>query len=166
MKQNYTSQVKLQSGEIGDDFAYFFLISEQVPTIVSVGVLVDTDCSVRSSGAMIIELLPGHSEGDIEYLESLKLEPISSVLAKDPDLHKYLFRLFPDAKILEEKTAEYRCGCSRERFMANLLTLPKKDLEELSEEDHLDIRCEFCNKNYRFNKEDIQTVMSYVPYKR
>ncbi len=166
LKQNYTSQVKLQSGEIGDDFAYFFLISEQVPTIVSVGVLVDTDCSVRSSGAMIIELLPGHSESDIEYLESLKLEPISSVLAKDGDLHKYLFNLFPDAQILEERTAEYRCDCSRERFMRNLLTLPKKDLEELSEEDHLDIRCEFCNKNYRFNKDDIQTVMSYVPYKR
>ena len=65
MKQNYTSQVKLQSGEIGDDFAYYFLLSEQVPTIVSVGVLVDTDCTVSSSGAMIIELLPDHKEEDI-----------------------------------------------------------------------------------------------------
>jgi molecular chaperone Hsp33 len=115
---------------------------------------------------MIIELLPGHDESDIEYLESLKLEPISSVLAKDPDLHHYLFELFPDAMILEERTAEYRCDCSRERFMRNLLTLPKKDLEELSEEDHLEIHCEFCNKNYRFSKDDIRTVMSYVPYKR
>ena len=165
LKQNYTSQVDLQSGEIGDDFAYYFSVSEQVPTIVSVGVLVDTDSTVKSSGAMIIELLPGHSEEDIVYLENLHLKPISSVFAENDDLHAYLKELFPDAEILEEKNVKYHCGCSRERFMRNLLTLPKKDLEEIAEDDHIDIKCEFCNKTYRFDKDDIQKVMSYASYK-
>ena len=165
LKQNYTSQVDLQSGEIGDDFAYYFSVSEQVPTIVSVGVLVDTDSTVKSSGAMIIELLPGHSEEDIVYLENLHLKPISSVFAENDDLHSYLKELFPDAEILEEKNVKYHCDCSRERFMRNLLTLPKKDLEEIAEDDHIDIKCEFCDKTYRFDKDDIQKVMSYAPYK-
>ncbi|MBR6233137.1 MAG: Hsp33 family molecular chaperone HslO [Erysipelotrichaceae bacterium] len=165
LKQNYTSQVDLQSGEIGDDFAYYFSVSEQVPTIVSVGVLVDTDSTVKSSGAMIIELLPGHTEEDIVYLENLHLKPISSVFAENDDLHAYLKELFPDAEILEEKNVKYHCGCSRERFMRNLLTLPKKDLEEIAEDDHIDIKCEFCDKTYRFDKDDIQKVMSYASYK-
>lgn len=165
LKQNYTSQVDLQSGEIGDDFAYYFSVSEQVPTIVSVGVLVDTDSTVKSSGAMIIELLPGHNEEDIVYLENLHLKPISSVFAENDDLHAYLKELFPDAEILEEKNVKYHCDCSRERFMRNLLTLPKKDLEEIAEDDHIDIKCEFCNKTYRFDKDDIKKVMSYASYK-
>ena len=162
MKQNYTSQVKLQSGEIGDDFAYYFLLSEQVPTIVSVGVLVDTDCTVSSSGAMIIELLPDHKEEDITYLENLNLKPISSVFLENPDIHKYLYELFPDAQILEERYVEYHCDCSRERFMRNFLTLPMKDLEEIAQEEDVEVKCEFCNKSYHFNQDDMKTIMSYA----
>ena len=162
MKQNYTSQVKLQSGEIGDDFAYYFLLSEQVPTIVSVGVLVDTDCTVSSSGAMIIELLPDHKEEDITYLENLNLKPISSVFLENPDIHKYLHELFPDAQILEERYVEYHCDCSRERFMRDFLTLPMKDLEEIAQEEDVEVKCEFCNKSYHFNQDDMKTIMSYA----
>ena len=162
LKQNYTSQVRLRSGEIGDDFAYYFLISEQIPSIVSVGVLVDTDDTVRSSGAMIIELLPGHREEDIAYLEQLDLKPISSVFEVDPDIRKYLFELFPDAKILEEKNVTYHCDCSKERFMSKLLTLPESDLKEIAADDHIDVKCEFCEKEYRFDEEDIRKLMGYV----
>ncbi len=166
LKQNYTSEVALQSGEIGDDFAYYFSVSEQRPTIVSVGVLVDVDYSVKSSGAMIIELLPNHEEEDIEYLENLKLEPISSVLDRSNDLHAYLNSLFDDAKVLEEKKVYYHCDCSKERFMRNLLTLPKKDLEELAQEEKLEIKCEFCSKDYIIERSDIETVLSYAENKR
>ena len=162
LKQNYTSQVKLQSGEIGDDFAYYFSVSEQIPAIVSVGVLVDKDYSVKSAGAMIIELLPGHNEEDIQYLEKLDLKPISSVLAQDPDIHKYLSTLFTDYEILEERYVEYLCDCSRERFMRNLLTLPAKDLEEIAKDPNIEIKCEFCDKVYHFDENDIKTVLSYV----
>lgn len=166
LKQNYTSQIKLQSGEIGDDFAYYFTVSEQIPSLVSVGVLVDKDYSVKSAGAMIIELLPNHTENDIVFLENLKLKPISSVLAENDNILDYLNSLFTDLKVLEEKNAYYHCDCSKERFMRNLLTLPVKDLKEISKDESIDIKCEFCDKTYHFNKKDIDTVMKYVQYKK
>ena len=166
LKQQYTSQVDLQTGEIGDDFAYYFSVSEQRPTIVSVGVLVETDYSVKSSGAMIIELLPNHTEEDIQYLENLKLEPISTVLDVDDNLYNYLNKLFSDAEVLEEKNVVYKCGCSKEKFMADLLTLPRKDIEELALEDQINIKCEFCNAEYIIDKNDINTLLTYVSYKK
>lgn len=165
LKQQYTSQVALQTGEIGDDFAYYFSVSEQRPTIVSVGVLVNTDYSVKSAGAMIIELLPNHTEEDIKYLENLKLQPISSVLDSDDDLHKYINSLFNDAEILEERNVVYLCDCSKERFMRNILTLPKKDIEELALEDKIEVKCEFCNKTYVIDKDDINTILTYASHK-
>lgn len=162
LKQNYTSEVKIQTGEIGEDFSYYFLISEQIPTIVSVGVLVDTDDSIKSAGAMIIELLPDHTEEDIVYLENLNLKPISNVLLENNNLHDYLYSLFPNAQILSEKEVKYECDCSRERFLRNLLTLPKKDLIELSEEDSIEIKCEFCDKRYEFTSKDIEKLLTYV----
>ena len=166
LKQQYTSQVALQSGEIGDDFAYYFSASEQRPTIVSVGVLVDTDYSVKSAGAMIIELLPNHTEEDIVYLENLKLQPISSVLDNNDSLKEYLDSLFKDAQILEERSVSYKCDCSRERFMSNILTLPKNEIEELALDDKIEIKCEFCNKEYVFDKDDINTILTYASYKK
>lgn len=166
LKQQYTSQVELRTGEIGDDFAYYFSVSEQRPTIVSVGVLVDTDYSVKSAGAMIIELLPNHTEEDIVYLENLKMEPISSVLDKSEDLKEYLNSLFFDARVLEEKNVVYKCDCSRERFMANILALPKKDIEELALDEKIEIRCEFCEKDYVFDKNDINTILTYASHKK
>ena len=166
LKQNYTSQVALQSGEIGDDFAYYFSVSEQVATIVSVGVLVDVDDTVKSAGAMIIELLPNHTEKDIEYLENLNLRPISTVLSENDDIHDYLNLLFPENEILEERNIEYKCDCSKERFMGSLLTLPKKDLNELSQENNIEIKCEFCNKIYTFDRNDIDLIMSYADRKK
>lgn len=167
LKQQYTSQVALRTGEIGDDFAYYFSVSEQRPSIVSVGVLVDTDYSVKSSGAMIIELLPNHTEEDIVYLENLlkDLKPISSVLDEDRDLIKYIKSLFADAKILEEQPLEYKCDCSREKFMANLLTLPTSDIKELANEESVEVKCEFCNSTYKYTKEDMEKVLSYANYR-
>ena len=164
LKSDYTSQVALQSGEIGDDFAYFFSVSEQVPTIVSVGVLVDVDYSCKAAGVLLIELLPNHTEEDIEYLEDLtkKLEPISSVIDKDNDLIKYIKTLFSDAEVLETEEIKYHCDCSKEKFLAKLLTLPKKDLEEILEDKRLEIKCEFCEKKYQYNEEDIKVLMEYV----
>lgn len=164
LKNNYTSQVALQSGEIGDDFSYYFSVSEQIPSVVSVGVLVDVDYSCKSAGALLIELLPNHTEEDIEYVENIvkDLKPISSVLAQNDNLEEYLFSLFPEAKILEKRELVYHCDCSRERFLKGLLTLPKKDLEELLNEDEIEVKCEFCNSTYKFNKDDIKLLSKYV----
>lgn len=166
MKQQYTSQVKLQTGEIGDDFSYYFSVSEQIPTIVSTGVLVNTDYSVKSAGSMIIELLPNHTEEDIVFLEKIKFEPISSVILNNENLKEYIKKLFFDAKILEEKNIKYVCDCSKERFMANILTLPKKDIEDFSNENEIKIKCEFCNKEYIIDKNNINTILEYAKNKK
>lgn len=167
LKQNYTSQVALRTGEIGDDFAYYFQVSEQIPTVVSVGVLVNEDYSCKTSGILLLELLPNHTEEDIVYLENLvkNLKPISLVLDEDRDLVKYINSLFTDAKVLEEETLEYKCDCSREKFMANLLTLPTKDIEDLLNEETIEVKCEFCNTTYKYSKEDIEKVLSYAKYR-
>jgi len=162
LKQNYTSQVKLRTGEIGEDFAYYFAASEQVDTIVSVGVLIDTDDSVKASGAMIIELLPNHTEEDIVYLENLNLKPITSIFVENDNLYDYLNMLFPENEILAEKDVEYYCDCSKERFLNKLLALPKKDLKEISEEESIDIKCEFCDKRYHFDSDDLKSLLKYV----
>ena len=167
LKQSYTSQVALRTGEIGDDFAYYFQVSEQVPTVVSVGVLVNEDYTCKAAGILLLELLPNHTEEDIVYLEKLlkDLKPISSVIDEDRDLVKYINSLFTDAKILEEENIEYKCDCSREKFMANLLTLPTKDIEDLAKEESIEVKCEFCNTTYTYSKEDIEKVLSYAKYK-
>lgn len=167
LKQSYTSEVALQTGEIGDDFAYYFQVSEQVPTVVSVGVLVNEDYSCKAAGILLLELLPNHTKEDIVYLENLlkDLKPISSVLEEDRDLVKYINSLFNDATILEEETLEYKCDCSREKFMANLLTLPKKDIEDLAKEESIEVKCEFCDTVYKYTKEDLEKVLSYAKYK-
>jgi len=168
MKSNYTSEVALQSGEIGDDFSYFFNVSEQVPSLVSVGVLVDTDYSCKAAGVLILQLLPGHSEEDIVYLEQLakKLEPISSVIDKDNDLVKYINSLFDDVKVLEEQEVRFNCDCSKERFLASLLTLSKEDIDEVVKEGHIEIKCEFCTKEYRYDQNDIDLLLKYAKDKK
>ena len=164
LKSDYISQVALQTGEIGDDFAYYFNVSEQRPCIVSVGVLVDVDYSCKASGVLIIELLPDHNEEDIEYLENLakKLEPISSIIDKKIALEDYINSLFDDALILEERNIRYHCDCSRERFLRNLLTLPKKDLVDLAKDEKIEVKCEFCEKEYVFDKNDIELLLKYA----
>ena len=163
LKNSYTSQVALQTGEIGDDFAYFFSVSEQIPSIVSLGVLVDTDYSCKSAGVLLIELLPDHEESDVVYLEELtkKLEPISTVIERGDGLEEYISSLFADAEILECNEVSFVCNCSREKFLANLLTLPRADLEDLAKEEKIEIKCEFCEKTYEFSKDEILALIEY-----
>lgn len=166
MRNSYTTQVALRTGEIGDDFAYYFSVSEQRPSIVSVGVLVDTDYSCKASGVLIIELLPDHSEEDIVYLENLNLKPISSVIESGISLQDYIHSLFDDAEILEKHEVRYHCDCSKERFLRNLLTLSKDDIDEIIADGHIDVQCQFCDKEYHFDKEDIELLKKYAEKNR
>lgn len=154
----FTSQVKIQTGEIGDDFAYYFALSEQVPSVVACGVLVDTDYSTKSSGALIAQLLPGHKEEDIVYLEEVQksLRPLSTLLDEGMKIEEIILEYFPEAKILEKRKLQYRCDCNRDRFLKGLLTLNDKDLDEVLQDDDIVIKCEFCDKTYHFSKEDIK----------
>lgn len=157
LKNIFTSQVELQTGEIGDDFAYYFTVSEQVPSLVSVGVLVDTDYSTKAAGGLIIQLLPNHSEEDIVYVENIQkeLKPISKMIDDGMSLEDIINSLFIDAEILEERELNFKCDCNRERFMEALMTLPKDDLKEVLEDNVIEIKCEYCNKIYHISHDDI-----------
>ena len=156
LKNIFTSQIELQTGEIGEDFAYYFTVSEQIPSLVSVGVLVDTDYSTKSAGAIIIEMLPGHTDEDIEYVEKAakKLKPVSEMMMENtPD--EILNMLFEDAEILERREVRFHCDCSKERFMEALLTLNKNDLEEVMKDDMIELKCEYCNTFYHISKDEL-----------
>lgn len=156
LKNIFTSQIALQTGEIGEDFAYYFTVSEQIPSLVSVGVLVDTDYSTKSAGAIIIEMLPGHTDEDIEYVENAakKLKPVSEMMMENTP-EEILDMLFEDAEILERREVRFHCDCSKERFMEALLTLNKSDLEEVMKDDMIELKCEYCNTFYHIGKDEL-----------
>lgn len=164
LKNDFTGQVALQSGEIGDDFAYYFTVSEQTPSAVSVGVLVDPDNSVRSAGGILIQMMPDATEADIALAEKAvaALRPVSSLVMEGKTAKDLALDLFDEVMILEEREISFQCDCSKDRFMGALSTLDLKDLQEMKDEDHgCEITCQFCSKQYHFTEEELQSIMEF-----
>ena len=164
MKNDFTGQVALQSGEIGDDFAYYFTVSEQTPSAVSVGVLVDTDNSIKSAGGILIQMMPDATEEDIELAEKAvsNLRPVSSLVMEGKEAKDLACDLFENVQILEERELCFKCDCSKDRFMGALSTLDLQDLKEMKEEDHgCEITCQFCSKQYHFTEDELQSIMEF-----
>lgn len=164
MKNDFTGQVALVSGEIGDDFAYYFTTSEQTPSAVSVGVLVDTDNSVLSSGGILIQMLPDATEEDIALAEQTvsALRPVSELVKEGMDAQALIYSLPLELEILNEKNLQWHCDCSRERFRAALTTVERSELEAMRDEDHgCEIKCEYCNTSYQFTKEELQSILEF-----
>ncbi|MDI9517900.1 MAG: Hsp33 family molecular chaperone HslO [Bacillota bacterium] len=164
LKESFTSKVKLQTGEIGDDFAYYFAVSEQTLSVVSVGVLVEVDYSIKAAGGLLIQLLPNHTEETIIQVEELlkRLKPISSLIDEGYSSEEIMNDLFDDVRILGKKEIRWNCDCSKERFRAALSTLDVNDLKEMIKEDHgAHIKCEFCNSEYEFNEDDLKNIVEF-----
>ncbi|MDQ0363166.1 Hsp33 family molecular chaperone HslO [Breznakia pachnodae] len=162
LKEEFGGQVALQNGEIGDDFAYYFALSEQTPSVVSVGVLVDTDNTIISSGGLLIQMLPDASEEDIEKVEAVvkTLQPMSDLIKDNVALEEIVKSLFEDAKILETTDIAFTCNCSKERVENAIKLIDKEDLKAMIEEDHgSEVSCQFCNKTYTFSEEELQQIL-------
>ena len=164
MKDPYVGQIPLTSGEIAEDITSYYAISEQIPTICALGVLVNPDLSVKAAGGFIIQLLPGYSEADIVKLEdSVKdLEPISKMLSegKDPEEILRLALKNFEVEVLYSQDVEYKCKCSRERTEAALLCIGDEDLNEMAEDKNdTEVACHFCDKKYIFTPEDIKKII-------
>ena len=163
MKNNYSSEVKLVLGEISEDFAYYYRSSEQTPCVITSGVLTGENYKVESAGCLFIELMPGYSEEDIQYVENLLSKinnhPVTSVIKNSENLDDYLKELFDDLIFLDRKYVEYECNCSKEKFLNNLSALPKKDIIELMNDETIETKCEFCNKKYVFTKKDLESLI-------
>lgn len=156
----YTGQVPLVSGEIAEDITRYYAASEQAPTVCSLGVLVNKDLSVRHAGGFLLQLLPGALEEEIQKIEE-NLQNVSSFTemleqGKTPwDIIEILLSGFAP-QMLEEKTLEYRCYCSREKTEKILISLGEKELAAmLQEEPSAEVICHFCGKKYHVNLSDI-----------
>ena len=164
LKEPVIGTVELVSGEIGEDLALYFARSEQIPSIVALGVLIDTDGSCRAAGGYIIQLMPGADEEIISALENqiAKIAPISFLIDEGKTPEQIMECLLGDfeMEILEELQPEYRCDCSRSRIERALISIGKKDLSEIIEEDgKAQLICHFCDQVYDFNKEELISLL-------
>lgn len=163
LKEPYASTVTLQTGEIGDDLTYYFAASEQIPSVVALGVLMNRDNTVRQAGGFIMQLMPFTSEEVISRLEE-KLTRVTSVTelleaGKSPEeiLENVLGEF--GLEITDSMPVSFRCDCSRERVKKVLISLGKKDRQELIDEGKdVELRCHFCSRNYVFSVEEIKNL--------
>lgn len=165
LAEPYNGTVKLQTGEIGDDLAYYYTVSEQTPSAVGLGVMVDTDWSVKHSGGFIIQMMPDASEETITVLEQ-NLASINSVtdmmeqgLAPEAILEKLLAGLDPE--ITEKSPVQFYCNCTKERVSSALAAIQASDLQEMIDEGQdIEVKCYFCNSAYNFSVEELQEILS------
>ena len=162
LKEEFGGKVALQNGEIGDDFAYYFALSEQTPSVVSVGVLVNSDNTIIASGGLLIQMLPDATEQDIEKVEAIvkELKPMSDLIKNNVALDEIVKSLFEDAKILETTDIAFTCTCGKERVGNAIRLIDKKELRAMIEEDHgSEVTCQFCNKTYTFSEKELQQIL-------
>lgn len=162
LREPYVGQINMVSGEIAEDFAMYFTASEQTPSLVSLGVLVD-DETVVSAGGLIVQMMPNASEAAIQSIE-LSAPMFADISATMRDYHlegavdQLLMHLQP--VILEKRVPHYRCDCSRERIERMLVTLGAEELRDMIENDKgAEVDCHFCNKRYKFSAEDLEMLL-------
>lgn len=164
MKDPYVGQVPLTSGEIAEDITAYYAVSEQIPTVCALGVLVNPDLSVKAAGGFIIQLLPGAAEEDIVKLENAikPLESVTKMLSdgKTPEDILALALSGFDYEILYEQEIKYECKCNRERTREVLKSIGTDDLEEMASDGKpVETVCHFCNKKYSFTSDEIREII-------
>lgn len=161
----YIGQVPIVSGEIAEDIANYYATSEQIPTVCSLGVLLDkNDGEVLLAGGLLVQLLPGADEETVSKLEknAQALEPMTTMLAKGMsvlDICEKALEGF-EIEVLDENPVNYVCTCSKERVRNALKSLSKEELKAMIEEDgKAEASCHFCNKTYCFNRVELQEIL-------
>jgi len=164
MKEPYVSSVPIYTGEIAEDLAYYYTVSEQTPSAVALGVLVDVDGSIMKAGGFIIQMMPGADEMLADLL-MYRLEEIPSITTLQRDgntieeIIRYIFDGM-DLNILSEGTPELYCDCSKERVEKAFISIGKEELERIYEDNASEeLICHFCNKKYDFTHEDIGRLL-------
>lgn len=164
LKEPYIGQTPIVSGEIAEDITNYYAVSEQVPTVCALGVLVNPDLTVKAAGGFLVQLLPFADEKAIETIEQNinGIKPVSTMIDEGmtpPDICKLLLSgLQPE--ILEERIPVYRCDCSKERVERALLSMGREQLNELIKEDHgTEVCCHFCEKKYRYTEDELKRLL-------
>lgn len=167
LKEPYIGQVPIYTGEIGDDLAYYFTVSEQTPTAVGLGVLVDTDLSVKHAGGLIIQMMPGADEmlADLITFRLQDMGSITKFMSEGKSAEDILNFLFDDMglKVLDTMEPRYECDCSREKVERALISIGKEELQKIcDEEKNEELKCHFCNKTYEFTHDEIEEMIKDV----
>lgn len=158
MRDQFSGQVPIVSGELGEDFTYYLVSSEQTPSSVGVGVLVNPDNSILAAGGFLIQLMPGTDEETISKIEKRlqEIPPISKMIEKGLTPEDILTEIVGEdnLKILEKMPVSFVCPCSRERIESAIISLGTEEIEAMIEEDgKAEAQCHFCNEKYHFSKE-------------
>ena len=152
--KSFSSQVRLNKGDISSDIATYFYESEQLPTVVNLNVELNKDGSVSSARGYIIQLMTGYEEEDLEYVENLKLASL------DKKVDDCILEMFSDFKRLENTPVKFTCDCSKEKFENGLKSLKKEELQKILEEDkQIEVMCNFCSQKYLFNEDEIKKII-------
>lgn len=175
LKEPYVGLSEIQTGEIATDIAYYYVTSEQTPTVIALGVDLQDENTVRSAGGYMVQLFPGADENFIDLLEAkikairnvtelfkggMDLERIVKLLYEDMSDESYE-KLVEDYEILEEKEVSYYCDCNKDKYYKGLITLGKEEILNLLEELNgtIETECHFCGKKYQFTKEDFREFL-------
>ncbi|MTI65193.1 MAG: Hsp33 family molecular chaperone HslO [Firmicutes bacterium] len=164
LKEPYVGQSNLVNGEIGEDLTQYFAASEQQPSAVSLGVLIDKDLSVKASGGFIVQVLPNIPEDKLTKLEKT-ISEISSISKyiddgyKPEDILKEIFSDF-NMKVTDTQKVDFSCDCNKERMKEALISLGEKEIKEIIQEDEkAELVCHFCNTKYNFKKDELQELI-------
>lgn len=163
LKEPYVGQIELQTGEIAEDLTYYFAASEQTPSIVGLGVLMEKNNTVKQSGGFIVQLMPDATEEVICHLEN-KLGELKSVTTmldegKTPEQILELILGDLDLEIMEQVDTKFYCNCSKERVAKALISIGKDELERLiAEGKEVELNCHFCNTNYLFDIDELKDL--------
>lgn len=165
LREPYNGQTHLVSGEIAEDLTYYFATSEQVPSSVGLGVLMDKDNHVRQAGGFIIQVMPDTDDEVIDKLEARlgEVHSVTDMLDKSmtpEDILGYVLDGM-DVEILETIPTQYKCNCSVERVSKAIASIGKKDLQEMIDDgEPIEVNCQFCGSHYKFDTEQLKTFMN------
>ena len=164
LKEPYVGQIALQTGEIAEDLTYYYATSEQTPSSVALGVLMNKDNTVRQAGGFIIQLMPGASDAVISALEEKikEIHSITTLLDVGNTPETILQYILGDLglEINEKLPAKFTCNCNKSRIEKALISVGKKDIQEMIDDGKpIEVNCHFCNKNYTFDVEELKEIL-------
>ena len=166
LKDPYVGQTAIQTGEIAEDITYYYAVSEQIPSSVGLGVLVNTkDNCVLEAGGFIVQLMPFAQEEPIAALEKnlSSIEPVTKMLSSGDTPEKMLEKVLAglDFEITDKSPVEFRCGCGKERYERALVLLGREEMQKIVDEgEPVEVVCQFCGKKYTFTEEELKAVLA------
>ncbi len=165
LKEPYVSQVALTTSEVAEDLTYYFASSEQVPSAVALGVLMEKNNTVKQAGGFIIQLMPFAEERVVDILEK-KIATITSVTdlleqgMTPEDILKFVLSDFGEVEFTDKIETQFKCNCSKERVTKALISLGKKELQSMIDDgEEIELNCHFCNSHYKFSVDEMKEIL-------